>query len=250
MAEGAPDYFKRILLYGLYEGVATPLACDEQGRLIFIPEKVSPFTKSGTVVMRETFDEGLVHLIAGGEGTGNAVAADSTEVKEGGYSCKLTGGSDALRRASIKHYFHPSAFNKLAIEWSISWGADVELFSVTTLVYTGTHSYQGSVRYDPAADKWEVYDYGELEWTAILESVNYGTAVNDFHTFKLVLDIPSGTYSSFVHATKAIDLSAYQLEELVSAAVPYQMTIFVVKSTDGNNGVVYLDDIIFTQDES
>lgn len=247
---GAPDYYKSILLYGLYEGAPVPLACDAQGRLILVAESVSPFGKAGTIVLQDTFEEGLVRAAVTETGTGASVSVDSIEAAEGGHSCKLIAGSDGARQARLEYTFQPTQLNKLGIDFGIRFGANVQEFKVQPTAYDGEFFYSGLIRYVPADDRWEVYEYATSTWQVLLDHVAYSATAHHFLRFKLVIDIPNQCHLSFRHTGGVVDISAYPL--YVASSISYQRAYayFQVTSDPATNGVVYLDNITLTQDES
>jgi len=250
MAEGAPDYFKRILLYGLYDGAATPLACDEQGRLIFVVEQVSPFARAGTIILTDDFSAGLTRCITESGYTGDDVELDDTEALVGGYSLKLTAGSDSDGYASALWYVAPYAFNKLGYEYAVRWGAAVSRFDTQLIGYTGTHYFQGQVRYNWSEHAWELYDSDSAAWVAFLSMSGYYTTAHIFYRFKVVLDVKSGTYHKFRYVGGEVDISAYSLHKTSHADPARVWCKLELLTTAGSNAVVHLDDLVFTQDES
>lgn len=250
MPTGAPDYYKRILLYGLYDGEATPLACDEQGRLVFITELVSPFDKSGTILLRDSFECGLIKCAQeklGGPGA--AVAIHSDEAIQGGHSCKLTGGSATALATSVIHRAHPSEFNVLGLEWFVRWATAPGTHWVQIKAYTGEALYTAIVQYDWTNNRWRFYE-GGADWTILLDDIEYSTTAYNFHRFKLTIDIEAGTYKRFVHPGGVEDMSAYNLIEAANTDPPVMKTSVEVHSMPGSNGVIYVDGITLTQDDS
>jgi len=211
---------------------------------------VSPFDKSGTIVLEDAFGDGLVHCQTGAGGTGASVEIDNTEAAVGGHSCKIIGGSDGTRRSAIAYYTHATALNKLGLEWSVRFGDDVELFEVRLWPRDEAYWYDARIQYTPDTDKWELYDWNEEAWVAFLENVPYQVQPNDFSRFKLVVDVPNLGFHRFVHTNGSVDLTGYGLLKTSEAIVPRILATFQVKSTEGKNGFVLLDDIIITQDES
>ncbi len=250
MTTGAPDYYKRILLYGMYEGEAVPLACDEQGRLIFIAEQVSPFDKAGTVLLQEDFSDGLVHVVASTSGAGASVALDDTEALVGGYSCKLTAGSDVGKYARLHMLVTVAEYNKNGVELAFRLGSEIDTLHIRITVQTGAVQLMGYVEYDRDNKKWVIHDYGDDVDVDILTGTNYVVAPHVFYRVKFVIDPGEKTYLRFKHPTGSIDLSAYQLYEVATDANPSVGSWIWVTSHDGDNDWVLIDDIRLTKDES
>lgn len=250
MTTGAPDHFKRILLYGLYNGAATPLACDEQGRLILVTEPVSPFGKSGTVLIADDFSDGLIHVKTATSGTGAAVELEDSEALRGGYSCKLTGGSDANQTASVLWYCFPSAFNKLGMEFAVRFASFTEIIRLDLAARDGTDGYRGQLRYNHLATAWQIYDPGAADWVDILSGFIFSEAAHEFLGFKLVIDWANGRYGSFRYAGGLVDISSYALETISNDMYPRAYGQIEVKALAGGTGWSLIDNVIITQDES
>ncbi len=250
MPTGAPDYFKRILLYGLYDGVATPLACDEQGRLILVTEAISSLYRSGTIIQSDDFSSGLTKVAASPEGTGAAVAIDTTEAYSRGLACKLTSGTDGARYALIQYFVHPSSFNKMGAEVKVRLDTVFESFEVEMIFYSGTRILKGKARYFLTGTDWEIYDYDSSAWVTVVENEVYQYQANEFIPLKLVLDLENETYQRFLVAFEEVDLTAYSISAADSSEP--QGGIIKVKLTGAVavGGYCIVDDVIITQDES
>lgn len=250
MTRGTPDYYKSILLYGLYDGAPVPLACDEQGRLVLVSEHVSPFRKTGTIVLADDFSEGLIKTVQQTSGTGAAIALDDTEALTGAYSVKLTGGADANRTALIGYYVHPSSFTKLGIEAHVRLDIRMEAFRIEVAVRTGTERLRGTVRYSASEADWQVYDYAAGEWVTITTGVNYAFNAYEFIPVKFIVDVANARYHRLYLLWTEVDLSDYSMETSVLPGAGQAMIKFELLSQPGENGFCLLDNIIITQDES
>lgn len=250
MAGGAPDYYKAILLYGIYEGEVVPLACDKQGRLILISEPVSPFDKAGTVLLRDDFGDGLVHVHTATAGTGATVALESTEAAKGGYSCKLTGGSDGAQTASVLWFFYPSQLNKIGFQFAVRTEPFAERFRAQLYARNGVSAYTAQVRYNTLAIAWQLYDPDAADWVNIIESYLPAEAAHEFITFKLVIDIEAETFHAFKTSNQTVDISAYSLQKAADTTYEQARALLEVKAVGGGTGYILIDDIVITQDES
>lgn len=249
MSSGAPDHFKRILLYGLYDGEATPLACDEQGRLILVTEPVAPYDRAGTIILHERFGAGLAHVKTWGSGTGYSIAVESDEVFAGGHSCKLTGGSTSAKRATIDLYFYPSAFTKFGFQMTIRWGTQVDYVLWLLTLYSGEYLHQFQLKHDKTSKVWQIYDFATSSWETIASQDPYPEARN-WVTVKLVIDCEAGVYHRFRYGYAEADLTGYSINKIASTAMNRGVLEVSCFSNDGQNGFIIVDDIIITQDES
>ena len=250
MATGTKDYFKAMLLYGLYRGEPIPMACDEQGRLVLIVEEVSPFTKSGTEIWRDNFEDGLVKCSYASGGTGASVAIDTTEAVSGAQSCIMTGGSDGSAYARIGYYFPPSTYNKLALEFALRFGANIDHIDIFFTTNDAVNTYKARFRYDWADQTWYIENFDESKFESVLSSMLYLGLPNFFNRFKCVIDIPNGKYHKFVYPGGSADLTAYNLGTTSPTQFRYATVTISVYSVAGYNAVMLVDDVVITQDES
>jgi len=250
MATGAPDYFKRILLYGMYNGQAVPLACDEQGRVIFIAEKVSPYDKSGTILVEETFESGLVHVRTETQGDGAAVTIEAGEAAFGGHSCKLTGGKDGQRYARILIPFPVGTASKLGLDWHMRLDDYIEMIEINLQLRTTSWTRSGTLRYEKANTRWVLWDDITGALVTIASGQDYADDQNYFYRFKLIINPVTQRYERFRYGPHEVDLSDYGLTEYSEAGYDQGYLYILAKSESGQNGFALIDNIIITQDES
>lgn len=250
MATGAPDYYKSTLLYGLHEGAPVPLACDEQGRLIFIMEQVSPFSKTGTVLLHDDFSAGLTLCAQWYEGSGPAGASIITdEAIDGVCACQILGYAANAYGRGIKYSVHPSSFTKLGVEWNVRWFSTVGTHWVRLAAYTGTKLYSAWFQYDWTYKRWRIFR-GGADWQVVINNITYTAQAYDFHRFKLTINPATGKYSRLVYPNGELDLSEYDLIEADDTTPPGLQVTIEVHSVPGVQAQLYVDGVIITQDES
>lgn len=249
MAQGAPDGYKPTLLMGVYDGEPTPVAVDEQGRIIMVVEEASPITKTGKVIYRTSFDEGLIRVRTSATGTGASVAVDETEALSGAYSCKLTGGSDGTRKAICYFYTMPGAWNKWGFEFALRYGTDADWLRFYLMSYDGTNYRDIIFQYKPADEKWEIWDENESGFVDLLTGQTFQALASLFYKFKVTIDVENGVYDTFTYPGGSVDLSGYGMLTSADTRISRAEAIVWLQSRAGENDWCLIDDVIITQDE-
>ena len=250
MATGARDHFKAMQLYGLYEDEPIPLACDEQGRLILVIQGTPIWDPSGTVLIHDTFVDGLTKCLTEGAGTGWAVALDTAEAVEAAQSCRITGGSTLSLYARITYWTTPRAYNKIGVECALRVGDNADKFYIHLLGYTGDYFFNTRIGWYDDDDAWKLMGSDQATLHTILGNTHYFSEANNWRRFKLVIDLENFRYHSFKHPGGTVDLTAYGIYKSANATAPYIKAQFTVVSDSGSNGWCLADDIRITQDET
>lgn len=272
MPTGAPDYFKRILLHGTDEDGNTVAALsDATGRFIFLlsdPEDIwgenvsiglgeliagltplKRWDRRGQVVQWTDFTEGIELVETTLSGTGAAAAISDTYFQYGGYSLKLTAGSDSSKSASGTIHLSVPVTNGMGLECGICLKQNLDYVQLEILIYDGTNYHRGRVRWGTTAAKWEYYDSAG-SWQDLATSLGYEQLGYLFRWFKLVIDPVADTYLRFLHQGGEIDMSAYALQSAASSIAPRIECIITAYSKGATNGIAYVDPIIITHNES
>ena len=271
MPTGAPDYFKRILLYGLYtadEPIAAYITDD--GRFVFrledwpdiwdeaaqvgIAELIASLTpakrwdRRGQILELDDFTCGLGRVDTDLSGTGAAVEMDDAYYAFGGYSCKLTGGAASPGHAAIVYYLDASVVNRLGLEFWFRLSSNVQLVRIQFLLHDGSNLHNASVRYNVSAQAWQYYS-STPAWVSFVTGVKVKPGYTMFHPVKVVFDTTTRKYTRFIYAGGVVDMSAFSYYVGGSDADPHLEVFIYCVSDDGVNGVIHVDNVIITQNE-
>jgi len=242
MARGAPDFSN------VRGGIATQRV-DDLGEIA--ARMGSPVTheRGGKIVFIESFTYGLGAWTTNTYGTGADVSVVPTPFRTGPFSCKLTAGTDGDRCAKIHRRFPYPVLGKYGLEFSVDVDTYVEYLDFVLGRMDGTNEHQFYCRYDDSVNEIQVKDVnGDLQ-TAI-EDIDLAFTYSGFQTIKLVVDLEADTFLRLIVNDETYDLSAYPAYILVNPDKPSIRPDIKVWGDENYNGVLYIDDIIVTQDEN
>lgn len=206
------------------------------------------FDRRGDVIFLDEFENGLGHCQTLTSGAGGAVEMTTDETRYGGYAAKLIGGSDSSRWALLHYILPKPIFSGIGLETHFRVGDDVEYVSLRILVYDGTYYHEGEIRHDQANNRWE-YLKADGTYVVFQTGAIIPSAAHLFHPAKLVVDLENDEYIRALVTGEEEDLSGIPLRVVLSAVNPDLRARVMVTSTAGNNGWVYADSVIITQNE-
>lgn len=241
MTHGAPDNFQvqpRNIVYVL----------QDDAELAVRLGAVSSIDRLGNVLFFDDFSNGKEAWYTLISGTGAAVAISAGRYRHGGFSLKLTGGSNSARFAmcqAVLTYPDPS---KMGVECNISFNNEADSIQTKIYLYSGSAVYSCIIKIDITNNKLQLYDRNNT-WQDIATSLNLLASDYNFHSLKAVGDFVNGNYIRVILDGVSYDISSHLLGYEVSTTNP-QLTVHVVNgSKSGYNGIAYLDSVIITRNE-
>jgi len=258
------------VMKGEYAGTLKNIAVDSSGRVIMIPTDpadiwgnaismgnaelaarltgLGGFDRRGNAIFATTFEDGLVGWATALSGTGAEIVLSTTTSRKGGYSVKMTPGSDANRLVDLYRYFPYPKATKFGFEVCFTVTTNVEYIQIILIFRDGTNVYTASVRYDESAKKFEYQDSAG-NWQELLTSKNLIASTYAFHTMKLVVDADSKKYVRFLINDSEVSMSGYGVWPVASTSAPMLQPWVRITADAGTNPNVYLDSAILTQNE-
>jgi len=221
---------------------------DGLGELIACLTPAKRFDTRGTVFFIDDFEDGLSKASYTYDGTGGAYALSSRLSWFGGFSLKLTGGSDGLRYSQCAWYFHEPIYSKMGMELQFKLRAGVEYVRLSHLIFDGSTEHRGSVQYDGVNEKWQ-YLNSAGSYVDLVDGIRLDTTEVLFHPAKLVIDFVHDKYQRLVLGDQEVDMRELGLYTEDSATAPRGEAKVEVFSTIGDNGVIYVDSVVLTKDE-
>ena len=209
---------------------------------------INTYDRRGDTVWMDDFEDGIIKWSTDTLGTGAAVASSSVYARNGAKSAKLTGGSDEDRYALITHRVTPLVLSKVGFECSFNHSAAVQYVEWWLHYFNGTTIYHFAVRFSKVDGKL-YYPATAYTWTAFATVAGLFYGPIPFHTCKLVADPVALKYVRFLLDETEYDLSAYAPWSEAASGTPYWEGEIKVVSLGNQNGVVYVDDVIITQNE-
>ena len=255
------------VLQGEYEGVLTTVTVDEAGRLsAFVIDSTDAwgrmlsvgnaelavrlgsavaFDRRGQVAFFENFEHGYSLWTWAKSGALAACALDPTSSLSGGYSVKLTGGSNGTRFSLIGQIRGVAPMGRVGLEFAFALGSGVDYVSGSLSMADGSDMYRAQARYEYAGKDIEVYNDGG-DWDDIGGMGHPGLVGNEYNVLKFVVDQATHKYERVllndVELTPTTT-SYYRTGPTSDTHIEVQIAVY---SRDGNNDVVYVDDIIVT----
>ena len=211
------------------------------------------FERRGDIVYLDDFEDCIDGAAlpgrwgTGGSGTGYAVIASNTVSYTGLLSVKLTGGSDGSRNAFIQKNYPAARSTRWAQLFFFSLSSSANTASINNNLRgdNGTLLYQGLARL--ASDSLEIYTNGA--WVTVKENLNLYHNSAQFHAFKLVIDYSTKKYVKLWLDDETVDISEYDLYSLASSGKKYRQAQAYVYSVAGKNAIMYLDNLVVTENE-
>jgi len=241
MVHGFPDW-------GVTAGKKTTYQLKDMAELAVRLGSIVNSDRLGDVVWMDDFEASTLKWETYGTGTGNAQALSTETAKNGSQSCKLTTGNAQYNEARITHYSPMPVLGNIGAEMSFAIGAEIYAIVLYLRVYDGAYRNQTVIWIDPQNNELKYMDKNGA-YQVFATGVDLYENDLMFHTAKLVVDFSAGYYIRFRLNNATYDLSAFQIEKSTSAILPRMDCIISVYNNSAGNHYVYIDDVIFTQNE-
>jgi len=201
----------------------------------------------GKVQIIHDFSKGYQSLEADGYGTGAEIALDPSHSQFGGYSAKMTGGSDGAGAAVLSGYAspYPTRFVGVACNFSVEQAPESVILFLG-IWKSGSYTSYG-IRYLFADHKLQYLD-SENTYQDIATYKIYRFE-DIFYRMKLVADLETRTYERAMFGDQEYPLTAAAWVQSTPTFPDYTHYSFLVYSDDGENDIVYCDHMILTSSE-
>ena len=206
------------------------------------------YDRRGDVLFMDGFGDGLLKWIANTSGAGGAVALNNAAARSGGWSCKLTAGSDVACFAAIVHLVPYPVVGRMGLECSFAIDENLDNVCLLFWHFDGAREWLADIRYSYLTQQLE-YLSGSGSWVVLATDLNlcYGDPI--FWTWKVVADFESGEWVRVMLNEREYDLEGELLYSVAVVRVPHLQPQVFNYGVAGQNGVVYVDDVIITQNE-
>lgn len=218
------------------------------GELAIRLGSVVSFDRRGDVVWIDDFEHGIGKWVANVWGVGGAVELSDAYARSGNWSMAMVAGSDGLRKASVYRMMPRPVVGGLGFCFSFGMDARLDELRVLFDLYDGAHRHEPFV----------VYDYVELalkvrgsdgELQTIAEGLDIYESYYPFWSQKLVVDFEKLEYVRWVFQDVEYDLRGISYLYNVDTGNPYLRPGIQVIGQEGFNAVVYVDDVVLTENE-
>lgn len=259
------------VLQGEYEGELQTIMLDDEGRITaFIIDSIdawgnllsignaelaarlgSPITfeRSGSTQLMETFECGTQRWNFATSGAdpeyGLAVAVSS----HGGYALRLVGGSTADYYCLAQMKQHMVHQGKIGMSCKFCIPGACESTCMYLILYDGANVHEARVRYRAVAHKLDIYD-GLTGWTEVADALGMASEDWAWNQWKFVIDPATYHYVRVLFNNQLVDVSDHTYYHTGNLAGSKMWVKIYVYSRDGENDVLYVDDVILTAAES
>jgi len=203
------------------------------------------FDRRGQVIATDDFRNGYGGWETASVGTGGAVALNPIYTWIGGYSIKLTAGSDSTHSASVYRYLNRVAIEQYGIAISFSHPGPVDEILIRLYLYDATNRHDAELTYDIAGDKLRYLNSSGVDTDLATGIVTYDNA-RRFDSMKLVVDFSTDKYIRALFNGVEYDMSALACQTSASALNPCLLVQVTWTGQSGQNGIAYLDYIVVT----
>ena len=210
---------------------------------------INTFERRGNTVWIDDFESTSLKWTTGGSGTYRSHVLSAAYSRNGNCSMKLTAGEGIGGTVYIQKYAPLQKLGKIGLEGSFTLDSDTKEFAIAFLVHTGTRLYRAMCRYS-FADKTFDYEDSPDSWVNILSDIRLTTSVITFNTMKMVIDTAKGEYLRLLCNTHSMDLSGIPIYSVEDTDTSPRCLIYFRHASDHDDvKSIYLDDVIFTQNE-
>jgi len=210
---------------------------------------INTFDRRGDVMFIDGFESGLAPYYPFCGGTGCNVRQNSEYSRNGGFSCKLTTGSDGTRQATILRICPYPVLGNLGFEISFTMQILMETYDFTLRLEDNLIRYTATIRYDEVNDSLQYLDedgnYIDIETELLMYK-----HVHLFNTLKMVVDFTNREYVRLMINEHSWSLADIPLRSEAAAwgdRISARLTC--TGQDDGNNHYIFADDFIITQNE-
>jgi len=208
---------------------------DRRGDVVWMDDCEDAITKRWTVT---------------GSGAGYSAGQNWLYCKNGVSAYRLIGGSDSDRYMMItKLMANAPAASKVGLEWSFALDSNIEYLEIGMQYFDGAERYDYLARYTISTKILSFYN-SQSEWEEI-ETLGYDLFEGppDWHTWKLVIDAYEEDPERIMLDGWEFLLSDFSPASDTDSGDPGLQLHIKAVSSSGQNGEMYVDDILFTINE-
>jgi hypothetical protein len=228
--------------------VSTIFSLQDMAELAVRLGSIVSHDRRGNVIWMDGFENGLRAWYSSLSGTGASASLAVADARNGAYSCKLVGGSTSSRYASILKYLTWTSTTKLGFEMSFNHDSNLWKILFAILVWDGEDNYQAKITYDHTNTKVVYRDSSNVDQDVVTD-LELADSSELYHNVKFVIDLSTGEYVWVRVNPDTYTLTGLDTFSLTSAATKKLQLQIQVYSNAGTNTTVYVDDVIFTQNE-
>lgn len=241
MAHGAPDWWGS-------EPTDTVHMVQDAGELAARLGSPVTYDRRGNVIWIDSFEGGLGGWIPAFSGTGGDVVISSTAQRTGSYSAKFITGKAVGGNASLSKYHPRPKLCSVGLEVAFAPTSDQVTVRLQLYHYDGANYHLFSIRYDYPNQRLQYLD-NTATWQTMATGVAFYPNYTSWNVLKLVVDVEDNKYYRVLLNDTGYSLAGVDALTVASVTAPYLGMVIFADGNSATNYVVYIDDVILTQNE-
>ena len=241
MPHGGPDY-------GVGAPKATVYRLQDMAELAVRLGSIVSFDRRGDVVWLDDFEDNIAKWDVSVIGGGSSAALSTDRPHSGNKSAKLTCATGTSPEVQLVKMFPYPILSGVGFEVAVCGYTSFDYLLADIVLANGTTITTARARYNPVAQTLQ-YLGADGNYHTIDTGVALVTGYNLYNRIKLVSDLAAGKLNRLLYNERSYDLSAYTAYTGASSAGPYLTVVIKVVGHTGDTDVVYVDDVIVTQNE-
>lgn len=181
-------------------------------------------------------------------GTGAAIARTTERAHGGEQSYKLTGGSDGDGIATLIGSEPAVIRGPIGLEVAFNLPGTIDSFEIRLVEYDGANGYYAAIRWSDTASELQRRD-ATAAYVAVAAAIDLPVNKPTWMVLKMVVDLSDHTYVRAILNDRCYNLSGLTYETFSDGRAPRLDFTCQTNSRAGSNDVVYVDDLILTQNE-
>lgn len=229
--------------------MATIFGQIDQGELAARLGSINTFDRRGDTVWMDDFEDSSLKWDAYTSGSGGSISLDNTRARNGDQSCKMVPGSGANFTAYMYNYIPLPVGSNLGFECSFTGHVDISYILLNVKFHDGNFLKECGLALSFTTDKLYYYKDPTPTWIEFQDGWAPFAHNYLFSTAKLVFNSRTTDYIRALVNDKPYNLSPYDYYSTGSGVNPYVAFAITITNSKAGNPAIYIDDVIFTQNE-
>ena len=209
---------------------------------------INTFDRRGDTVWMDAFEAATLHWEVTPGGGGGVAALNTTYVLTGSQACKMQSGTTTDDPTKIIRSLAYPVKSRIGFEIATSYAAQIKDLTWRIVLYDGALLHIAQFNWNNVSDDLSYYD--STNNPQVFDTArSYTTDAGAFNISKMVVDFSTKKYIRFIHNNLEYDLSAYSYYTAEAEISPRLKIEFWVDGNTGQDAIVYVDNVIITQNE-
>lgn len=241
MAHGHRDW-------GGYASTSTIHLLQDMGELAARLGSIVTFDRRGNVLFFDDFQTGLSRWSQGTVGAASSIYISLLTGLWGPYSIGFTAGPNAGDLCSLNRYFAYPVPSRIGLELASTLHSDVGNLYLNLAHRNDDETVRFRVRYLGSTDAFQYLDSAGA-YQDLATGLGVYTGSDQFHHFKLVVDLTDNTYVRAIMDNHEYDLADIEGYNVAHGPGVLVGTLISLESSGAASSVVNLGGVIITQNE-